>query len=72
MIERFEQLLKVSKTLTVLQSEGVRDKTLAEYQVSLCGKHEHFSDFKQSLLDQGAELSEAAISEVFLIGGGSI
>jgi hypothetical protein len=51
MIERFEQLLKVSKTLTVLQSEGVRDKTLAEYLVSLCGKHEHFSDFKQSLLD---------------------
>ena len=36
MIERFEQLLKVSKTLTVLQSEGVRDKTLAEYLVSLC------------------------------------
>lgn len=51
MIERFEQLLKVSKTLTVLQSEGVRDKTLAEYLVSLCGKHELFSDFKQSLLD---------------------
>jgi len=36
MIHRFQQLLLVSRVMTVLQTEGMKDKTLAEYIITLC------------------------------------
>ena len=48
----------------------MKDKTLAEYIISICKKHSEFDEFKKKLVDEGAELSEASLDQIFTLVGG--
>lgn len=68
MVEKFEHLLLVSHFMSILQAEGMKDKTLAEYLISICKTPDMSVDkFRQHLGECGASVSAQASAQMFTV-----
>lgn len=71
MVEKFEHLLLVSNFMSLLQAEGMKDKTLAEYLISVCNTPAMSVDkFRKHLGECGAEVSASASAQMFTLVAG--
>ena len=62
MLAKFENLRLVSRLMSILQSQGLSNKTLAEFVLSLCKQHSaDLHSFRQALKNNGADFEDIAV-----------